>query len=103
MQKLLRRLQTVANDETSLVAIAERLRLTRTALGMSQAAFCKSVDIAANTYNQYEKAVQTPRLDMAIRMCRRHRLTLDWIYMGDGSSLPSSLHEKIKELRRTSI
>jgi transcriptional regulator with XRE-family HTH domain len=36
------------------IQIGERLRLTRQALGMTQAAFAKHVGIARNTFNQYE-------------------------------------------------
>jgi transcriptional regulator with XRE-family HTH domain len=89
-----------AKGDRSLSAIGERLRLTREALGLSQAAFARAAKISAPSYNQYEKGVTRPSIDQAIRMRDAHKLTLDWIFLGDNSGLKTALHEAIKALRQ---
>ena len=89
-----------ARGERGLTAIGERLRLTREALGLSQIAFARAAKISASSYNQYEKGGTRPSIDQAIRLCDAHRITLDWIYMGDNSGLKTQLHEAIKALRQ---
>ena len=100
MARTLRKAVTVP-EETSRIAIGERLRLTRMALGLSQAEFCRGAELETNTYNQYEKGRNQIRLDMAIRLVRAYRITLDWIYLGDPSNIPSGIHDKIRALRKS--
>jgi transcriptional regulator with XRE-family HTH domain len=85
--------------DTSLEAIGERLRIARQALGLSQVTFCKPISTSA--YNQFEKAKTHPSVDAAIALAKAHHLTLDWIYLGDDSSLRKSLADAIKALRQT--
>ncbi|NIA67802.1 helix-turn-helix transcriptional regulator [Pelagibius litoralis] len=87
---------TDAPTTRNVNAIAERLRVTRDALGLSQAEMCRGSGIATNTYNQWEKGRGRPELDKAILICDAYGLTLDWIYLGDSSGLPYRLIEKIR-------
>jgi len=80
----------------SIDAIAERLRVTRLALGMRQNAFAGAAGVAPNAYNQWERAKGRPDIDGAQALCDGHGLTLDWIYRGDASSLSAGLVEKIR-------
>lgn len=82
-------------------AIAERLRITRAALGMRQNAFAGAAGIAPNTYNQWERGIGRPDIDYAQALCDAHGLSLDWIYNGDASNLPGVLIEKIRDHIRT--
>ena len=50
---------------TGVPAIAERLRITRQALRLKQAALCRQTGIAPNTYNQWEQERGRPDLDGA--------------------------------------
>lgn len=81
----------------TLDAIGDRLRRTRKALGLSQAALCRLAKIATNTYNQWENGTRRPELDQAMRLCETFRLTLDWLYRGDASGLPPGLAARIAE------
>lgn len=90
----------MATNDLSVRAIAERLKLTRLALDQSQVVFCQLAGITPQGYNNYERARQRPELDKAIALCRAHKLTLDWVYLGDPSGLPYSLASKIAELRK---
>jgi transcriptional regulator with XRE-family HTH domain len=71
-----------------LKAIGERLELLREAYELSQTEFARRAGIAQNTYNQYAKGKNLPRLDFAERICDEYGVTLDWIYRGDQSGLP---------------
>lgn len=79
--------------------IGERLRLTREALGLTQAEFARKSKVAASAYNQYEKGKMRPAVDQAIKIRDTYKLTLDWIYLGDNSGLTAALSDAIKVLR----
>lgn len=83
-------------------AIGERLRWTRLALG-----FQKQVDICrdigdegmAQAWNNWESGRDRIGLDNALMLCRRYRLSLDWIYTGNDGNLPASLARRIADIR----
>jgi transcriptional regulator with XRE-family HTH domain len=86
------------NHRRSLEAIAERLRMTREALGVrKQKEFAERAQISPNTYNQWEKGRVYPDLQYAIRLCDEYGITLDWIYLGDPSGLPYHIARLMKE------
>lgn len=82
-------------DPEGVDAIAERLDLTRRALGLRQNAFAARAGLNPNTYNQWEKAKGRPDIDGAKALCRTYDLSLDWIYFGNAGRLPADLIEKI--------
>lgn len=82
----------MSDDPTSTEAIARRLIATRLALGFqSQVEFCRVAGVQANAWNNYETARSRPKLDVALQLCQRFHLTLDWIYRGDAGGLPHRL------------
>lgn len=83
-------------------AIADRLRATRCALGLSQAELCQMAEIAPNTYNQWEKGRQGISVVGAIKLCNTFHLSLDWIFRGDISTLPFDLATKLTGKYRAS-
>lgn len=83
--------------------IAYRLRLTREAFGMDQTTFAARASVNSNTYNQYETGKNVPSLEVAHKLCDAWKITLDWIYRGDPSSLKhETAHaiDAIRQLRR---
>lgn len=80
---------------TSLKSISGRLIATRLAKGLKQSEFADRAGVARNTYNQYEKGISRPQIDEAIKLCETHGLTLEWIYRGISSGLPSDLAGRI--------
>lgn len=90
-----------AKGERSLAGIAERLRVSREALGLSQAKFCRMAGLHKQTYNAYELAKERPSIDMAFKIKDTHRLTLEWIYDADHSGLRAQLFDAIRALRKT--
>lgn len=81
-----------------MAAIGRRLRLTRQALGLSQTEFAARAGIAKNALSQYESGKQRPSIDNAIALAETHRITLDWIYLGDNSNLRYELVEAMKKM-----
>ncbi len=79
--------------------IAYRLRLTRDAFGLDQTSFAARAGVHSNTYNQYETAKNVPALDVAHRLCDTWKITLDWIYRGDSSSLKHETAHAIDGMR----
>lgn len=78
-------------------AIAQRLRVLREVFRANQAAFCRRVGIAQNTWNQYESGRGRPSLDFALRVRARTGATLDWIFAGAAAGLPHDLALEITE------
>lgn len=83
---------------TSLEQIGERLRLTRLALGHTQAIMSQLMgsSTGGQAWQNYEAGIRRISLDHALRLCSRIGLTLEWIYRGNMHSLPSDLGEKIQ-------
>ena len=77
--------------------IARRLTETREILGLSQAELCREIKIAPNRWSAYENDTKKRKitLQVAIKLCDRYGITLDWIYRGDPSALPSHIRAKI--------
>jgi transcriptional regulator with XRE-family HTH domain len=77
--------------------IAERLKRTRQALGMSQAQWCRLTGIEPQAWNNYEKGIRRISLEQAIRVCQATGVTTDWIYRGLMSSgLPVNIQTALQ-------
>lgn len=72
-------------------AIAERLKLTREALGLNQAAFARLTGIEPQAINNYETGLRGISVDQAIKICAATGVSLDWIYRGLSAGLPINL------------
>jgi transcriptional regulator with XRE-family HTH domain len=78
--------------------IAYRLELTREALSLSPAEFCKNVGLRPNQWSQYvdPKGKRRITIDAMYRLKDEYGITFEWIYDGDRSRLPSDLLKKIR-------
>lgn len=81
--------------------IAQRLRATRTALGLNARALCQAVELGESTYSQWERGLRFPEVLQMLPLCDRFGLTLDWIYRGHIGGLSYDLAEKIKAILST--
>jgi len=85
----------------SVAAIGERIRLTREAMRLTQAAFARLVGADPQAINNWEKARSRISLDQALKVCKATGASLDWIYRGQASSgLPVSLATEVQTLER---
>lgn len=78
--------------------IARRLRALMEALDRNQASFAALIGISQPALNNYLKAIRRPELDVAINIQTKTGVTLDWIYLGDRSGLPSKMLEILPDL-----
>jgi transcriptional regulator with XRE-family HTH domain len=83
--------ESVSRHPKSIAAMAARLKLTRRALGLSQAELCRRADLSRNTYNQWERGRGRPDVHYVIRLCEAFDITLDWIFRGETRGLPAIL------------
>lgn len=82
----------MAHDSVKPEEIGARLILLREALGFStSAAFARHVELTPQALNNYERGIGRPDLDAALKIVRRTRVTLDWVYAGEDSGLSVEL------------
>ena len=88
-------------EPTSVGEVAARLKLTREALGLSQAALCRRTGIATNVWNNAETGDNRISVDEAVKLCRVTGVSLDWIYRGSRVNLPEKILEFLANFDRT--
>lgn len=79
-------------------SIAERLELTREALGLTPAQFARRIGISPQAYNNYIGLRRYISLDQAEKICLSVGVSLDWIYRGDMQTMRLDLASKIQAL-----
>jgi len=89
-------------DEMDAGPVGRRLRLTREAMRLGQREFAARVNMAPNTYNQYEQGARLIPPGRATQLCDQYQLSLDWIYRGDPGNLPYKLAAAIKAMTELS-
>ncbi len=79
------------------LSIAERLKITRSALGLTQKGIATPLSVTREAYTQWETGAREPSWQMAVELCEAYDLSLDWIYRGDMTRLPPGLQDKIRD------
>lgn len=77
---------------------AARIKVTRLALGLTQAQITEATGIAKNAWSNYENGISRPNIEDAIRFSMAFGISLDWIYVGNIATLPFDLANKIRQL-----
>ena len=88
-------------DEDSVLGHAYRLRLTREALGLSQAEICRQTGIGTSSWNNAETGDARLGYENAIKVCKRYGVTLEWLIRGDMYGLPGELARMIGNLHNS--
>lgn len=78
--------------------VAMRLSALMEALGHNQSSFALLVGVSASGLNNYLKTHRRPELDVAISIASKTGVTLDWLYLGDRSGLPSKMLALLPDL-----
>lgn len=78
--------------------IARRLGALVAAMEQTQVGFAQLVGISQPALNNYLKGIRRPDIDVAIQIQMRTGVTLDWLYLGDRSGLPSRLLALLPDL-----
>lgn len=76
--------------------VGDRLRISRVALGKSQAELARAVGITPQRWNNYEMGRRPLDIDIAMAICGRTLLTLDWLYRGEMGALPFDIAQRIQ-------
>ncbi len=76
--------------------VAGRLKRTREAFGMNQAAWCRLVGIDTPAWNNYESGLRRISIDQAMKVCQATGVSMDWIYRGLMSGLPVDLVTRLQ-------
>jgi transcriptional regulator with XRE-family HTH domain len=83
---------------TSAAAVAERLELTREALGLTQAGFSRRTGIGVKAYNNYKMGRRRPSPEQAEAIYRGTGIDPNWLWRGDPSTLRADLLAGIQKL-----
>ena len=83
--------------------VGRRLRAVREVLGLGQGEFGRRAGLNPNAYNMIELGQKLPSIETAIALCRAHRLTLDYIFLGDAGDLPHSVGRAIEAMNQARI
>lgn len=84
----------------SVEAIADRLKRTREAMGLTQAAWCRLVGIEPQQWNNYERARNKIALGQALKVVHATGATLEWIFRGEmAAGLPATLQAALQKKR----
>lgn len=76
--------------------VGQRLVISRAALGVRAVQLANYLHISAQRLSNYERGSRPLDLDVAVRLCNRYGLTLDWIYRGQIAGLPTMLADRIE-------
>src|SRR5262245_43731125 len=100
LRKPLGETDVASSDDLFNEAVAERLRLTRVALGYSQSFMARLVRLVPGTWNQYEQAVNRIPVPTAIRVCIVAGCDLNWIYRGETLNNSQAFNAKLNKVLR---
>lgn len=73
--------------------------LLREALEMTPGQMADSLGIQRTYWSRFEHGRQGLSDSVAALLCVKHKVTLDWLIMGDWSKLPFDLAEKIRSVK----
>ena len=80
-------------------AIGKRIALAREAMGLDQSEFAEGVGKRQSTCSGWETGARPPGLPIALKLCDKYALTLDYIYRGITAGLPGDLEDKLRLLK----
>lgn len=88
------RLDPFDRDEM-MAAVARRLTVFREVFQIGQKEFGRPIEMSQSQCSNYETGFRLLPPELAIGLCQRYRVTLDWLYRGDPNGLPGDLWEQI--------
>jgi DNA-binding XRE family transcriptional regulator len=89
-------------DPATFPAIGQRLRLLRMALmpRSSRAQFARLVGLSRTTWVKCEIGTARLSLTTALVLHQKFGVSLDWVYLGDGRTMPQELMMRIAALEQ---
>jgi len=89
--------QEVMKSGESPEAVANRLKLTREALGYKPSTIARLMGVSQQAWTNWERG-RMITLPAALKLCAVTRVHLDWIYRGIRAGLPRDLSERMAQL-----
>jgi len=85
-------------EPTRVQDVADRLRVTRLALKLTQRRLCELTGLSTSAWNNAETGDSRIGVDSAILLCQATGVTLDWIYRGSRVGLPVEISVAISQI-----
>ena len=82
-------------EPTETKHVAERMRITRKALDLTQAEICRLTGVSPQSWNNAETGDYRIGVDSAILLCQATGISLDWIFRGVRAGLPHEFNQAI--------
>lgn len=79
------------------VQVGRRLQALREYRGLNSGEFARSVQIDATSYGRIEKGLKPLKADMAFRIAERYGVSMDFLYRGRLTELPSNLADTLMQ------
>lgn len=77
-------------------AVAWRLELLREALTtFDQKRMAEDLGITPGAWHHYSRGTNRPTWDVAMKLCHKYGVTLDWIYRGHPYAVPPSVQARL--------
>lgn len=70
-------------------------RLREIIADVKQPEFADAIGLSQPHLSMIETGVRPLAVDVAIVICARHNVTLDWLYRGDPNGLPVAMNKKL--------
>jgi len=86
----------VKHDDRWQKDVGSRLDATRAALEIDHADMARMLGINPQRWSNYTNGHRPISVDLAILLCDRFGLTLDWIYRGRIDGMPVGLADKLR-------
>lgn len=81
--------------------VARRLTNLRELLKLSQGEFGTAVGLSQPRYSQYETGVRLLPPEVAITICDKFLVTMDWIYRGEPGAMAWDLWNRLREIQES--
>lgn len=82
-----------------MVDVGRRVERLRSVLDLNQTPFGDPVGLSQPHVSQIETGSRSLPIEIAIKLCTLHNVTLDWLYRGDPNGLPVRLNQKLIEAK----
>ncbi|WP_135075571.1 helix-turn-helix transcriptional regulator [Terasakiella sp. SH-1] len=82
-------------EQKKLLDVGNRLRISRTALGLSQKDLYQTLGVKAASWSHWESGKRMPDPIVMFDLYEKFGITMEWIYGGDIRGLPFSIAQTI--------
>lgn len=94
------RLQEIERNKKAWKERAERLRLIRLLSNKGKSEFAIELHMSKQRWDNYETGKRKFDIELALNLCERVNLPLEWIYFGKDESLKDKDRAELRKLQR---